>query len=315
MSFIQALAYFFQEACLSLVRSWKVSLLAVLTITVSLFLGGVFLLVSGNLESMISRWRAESKIVVYLEAGTGGDDQGRLLQTLSGAPWATSIELVTAAEARGRFRQAFPSLADLLEGWGDEPLPPSFEVGLDVARMEAGVEDGTLAAWLERIRADPAVSMVDDDRDWLQQLEAVVLVIQGLGMVLGAILLATAVFTISSVIRLTAYLYRDEIAVMRMVGATEFFIRGPFYLEGFLQGIVGSLAAIAALFGAFRFLVERGESSALAAVLTTDFLAPAELAVLVGVGALAGLLGAVTSLRKESLGQTAEYPEWSLEGS
>ncbi|HEX9731401.1 MAG TPA: permease-like cell division protein FtsX [Thermoanaerobaculia bacterium] len=311
MSFAQAFAYFFQEACQSLVRSWKVSLLAVLTITVSLFLGGVFLLVSGNLETMISRWRAESKIVVYLEAGAADADHGSLLGTLREAPWATGVELVSSATARQRFRHAFPSLADLLEGWGEEPLPSSFEVSLDLARMERGVAQGAFAAWIERIRADPAVSMVDDDRDWLEQLEAVVLVIQGLGMVLGAILLATAVFTISSVIRLTAYLYRDEIAVMRMVGATEFFIRGPFYLEGFLQGIVGSLAAVGALFGAFRFLVERGESSALASVLTAQFLGPAEIALLVGVGALAGMIGAVTSLRKESLGQTAEYPDWS----
>lgn len=315
MSFAQALAYFLQEACLSLVRSWKVSLLAVLTITVSLFLGGVFLIVGGNLEGMIARWRAESKVVVYLEADAAEDDSGRLREDLRGAPWATGVELVSAATARERFRHAFPSLADLLEGWGDEPLPPSFEVSLDVARMEQDAQAGAFAAWLERIRADPAVAMVDDDRDWLAQLEAVVLVIQGLGMVLGAILLATAVFTISSVIRLTAYLYRDEIAVMRLVGATEFFIRGPFYLEGLIQGLVGSLAAIAALYGAFRFLVERGASSALTSVVAARFLRPAEIALLLGVGALAGLFGAVTSLRKESLGQTAEYPDWSTEGS
>lgn len=309
MSFLQALAYFFREACVSLVRSWKVSLLAVTTITVSLVLGGVFLLVSGNLEGMISNWRAESKIVVYLEPGAGGDHT-QLRETLQGAPWVTGVEQVSAEEALARFRQAFPSLADLLEGWGDEPLPASYEASLDVA----GLEDDGFAAWLETIRRDPLVSMVDDDRDWLRQLEAVVFVIQGLGMVLGAILLATAVFTISSVIRLTAYLYRDEIAVMRMVGATEFFIRGPFYLEGLIQGVFGSLIAVAALFGAYRFLLERAASSALASVLTAEFLEPSEIAVLIGVGALAGLIGAVTSLRKETLGRTAEYPDWSVEG-
>ncbi len=307
MSFAQALAYFIQEACLSLVRSWKVSLLAVLTITVSLFLGGVFLIASGNLERVILRWRAESKIVVYLETGTDEATRQQVVERLRGAPWAVEVTVVSAEEARRRFRDAFPSLADLLDGWDEEPLPASLEVSLDSADLDADA----FAAWLGQLRADPAVAMVDDDRDWLEQLEAVVLVLRGLGMVLGAVLLGTAIFTISSVIRLTAYLYRDEIAVMRLVGATEFFIRGPFYLEGLLQGLTGGVLALGALFGAYGFAREHGGDSVLASVATSQFLTAGQIAILIGVGGLAGLIGSVTSLKRESLGQTAESPEWS----
>ena len=132
-------------------------------------------------------------------------------------------------------------------------------------------------------------------------------------MVLGAVLLGTAIFTISSVIRLTAYLYRDEIAVMRLVGATEFFIRGPFYLEGLLQGLTGGLLALAALFGAYSVAREHSGDSVLASVATSQFLTFGQIAILIGVGGLAGLVGSVTSLRRESLGQTAESPEWSAE--
>lgn len=308
MSFFQALLYFSREALLSLVRSWKVSLLAVLTITVSLFLGGVFLLVSANLERVISQWSAESKIVIYLEPGVDDGDRARLLDRLSAVAWTSDVEPVSAAEARARFREAFPSLGDLLEGWGDDPLPASLEVGLVLDR----IDDDAFDAWVEELRSDPAVAMVDDDRDWLEQLAAVVLVIRGLGMVLGAILLATAVFTISSVIRLTAYLYRDEIAVMRMVGATEFFIRGPFYVEGLIQGVVGALLALGALLGAHALVAERGASSLLASVLASRFLDASELAMLVAVGGLAGLAGAVASLRKESLAPSPEAPDWTV---
>lgn len=309
MSFLQALVYFFREACLSLVRSWKVSLLAVVTITMSLFLGGVFLLVTGNLERVISQWSAESKIVIYLEDGSGDDTVSRLVDRIGEPPWVVDVVPVSADEAQERFREAFPSLGDLLEGWGDEPLPASLEVGLDLAR----IEDDAFETWIGEVRSEAAVSMVDDDRDWLEQLDAVVLVIQGLGMVLGTILLGTAIFTISSVIRLTAYLYRDEIAVMRLVGATEFFIRGPFYMEGLIQGLAGGLLAISALFGAYSFVLEKSGSSLLAALLTSEFLDLSELTVLVGVGGLAGLIGAVASLRRESLGETSEYPTWASE--
>lgn len=309
MNFSQALLYFFREACLSLVRSWKVSLLAILTITMSLFLGGVFLLVTSNLESVISQWSAESKVVVYLEIGANEEAKSRLEESLRGAPWVQGIERVSATLAQQRFREAFPSLGDLLEGWGEEPLPASLEVGLDLTK----IEDSTFDSWIGEIRSETAVSMVDDDRDWLEQLSAVVFIIRGLGMVLGAILLGTAIFTISSVIRLTAYLYRDEIAVMRLVGATEFFIRGPFYMEGLIQGLTGGLLAISALFGAYQFVLEKSSSSLLASVMNADFLGFSELALLVGVGGLAGVIGAVASLRKESLGETSEYPGWTAE--
>lgn len=308
MTFAQAIAYFLREATLSLVRSWKVSLLAILTIATSLFLAGVFLVVSTNLDAMIERWRAESKIVVYLEPEATAADRERLTELLSEPIWSRSVDWITSEEADKRFRAEHPSLSELLEGWGDDPLPASLEVTLDLEHLDEDLEP-----WLERVKADPSTSMIDDDRDTLRQLDAVVLVIRGLGLVLGTILLLTAVFTISSVIRLTAYLYRDEIAVMRLVGATEFFIRGPFYLEGFLQGLVGGVLAIVTLGGAYALWVEKSQDSALAAATAGRFLPPLELVALVSLGALAGLVGAVASLRKESLGQTAEQPDWSEE--
>jgi cell division transport system permease protein len=306
VSFAQALIYFIREAFLSLARSWKVSLLAIVTIAMSLFMAGVFLLVAGNLEEMIVRWRAETKVVIYLDAAATDEDQQRLTEHLSQPVWSLAVESVTSEEARERFRTDHPSLADLLEGWGDDPLPASFEVSLDLELLESH----NLDPWLATARTDPAVVMVDDDRDTLGQLDAVVLVLRGLGMVLGTILLLTAIFTISSVIRLTAYLYRDEIAVMRLVGATEFFIRGPFYLEGLLQGLAGGALAILALAAGYGVWIEESRGSVLA-VLTGKFLEPVELLALVALGGLAGLIGAVSSLRKETLGETAESGEWS----
>ncbi len=306
MTFARALVYFVREACVSLVRSWKISMLAIGTIAVSLFLGGVFLLISGNLRQLVEAWRSESKIVIYLEAEAEATDSTRLIQRLEDASWTLSVDAVSAEAAHQRFRRAFPSLSDLLEGWDKDPLPASLEVQVDW--REAG-DRQSLDAWLAALRQEDGVSMVDDDRDWLSQLEAVVYALEALGLVLGFILLATAVFTISSVIRLTAYLYRDEIAVMRLVGATEFFIRGPFYTEGLLQGLAGGAVATAALAGGHTVVIGRWADATLS-LLAAEFLTAGELLALIGIGGFAGLMGAMTSLRRESLGQTAETPEW-----
>lgn len=303
MTFLQAIAYFAREAAVNLVRSWKVSLLAIMTIAVSLFLAGLFFLVGGNLQRIVERWYGESKIVVYLEDGADPAAVSALRDKIAAAPWTVEVEAITSADAGRRFRESFPSLGDLLDGWSEDPLPASLEVGLD---WESFADGDGLDPWLQELRADAAVAMIDDDRDWLAQIRAVSLVIEAGGWVLGSILLLTAIFTIASVIRLTAYLYRDEIAVMRLVGATEFFIRGPFYVEGLFQGLAGGSFAVAALLGVHALLLPDDPENVLTSFLASDFLRPGQLLALVLLGGLAGLLGAVVSLRKEKLGATAE---------
>jgi cell division transport system permease protein len=299
VSILQALRYFFREAAINLLRGWKVSLLAVLTIAVSLFIGGAFLLVSGNLSASVERWRGEMRVVIYLKPETSEADLRRLAAEAARAPGVHSVEPVGAAAARKRFQEVFPSLSDLVAGWQEEPLPASLEIGLDSRTAAATPGRET---WLASWRHRPEVTLIDDDREWLGQLETAVAVVRAVGIALVAGLLGAAIFTIASVIRLTAYLHSEETGIMRLVGATEFFIRGPFYVEGLLQGLLGGLLASGALFGAFQFLHARGRGSSLfATILALDFLSPQQVAFLILLGGTAGLFGAVASLRREAL--------------
>jgi cell division transport system permease protein len=297
VSFVKALRYFLREALVNLARGWKVSLLAILTVTVSLLVGGAFLLVSRNLLASVERWRGETRVVIYLQPETPPDTLHRLAAEAGRAPWAAAVEPVTAPAARRRFQESFPSLSDLVEGLGDEPLPSSIEVALkDPARRPP-----ELRAWLDAWRRRPEVTMVDDDREWLRQIETVAALLRGVGLALAGGLLAAAIFTTASVIRLTAYLHHDEIAILRLVGATEFFIRGPFYAEGLLQGLAGGGAASGSLWAAYSLLRLREPGSLLGSLLAGQFLSSPQIALLVLLGGAAGLTGAVLSLRRESL--------------
>lgn len=297
MTLRRALVYFLREAAVSLVRSWKVSLLAVLTIAVSLFIGGAFLLLAGNLSAVVERWREEARVVLYLAPDSPAADRAALAREIGAAPWVTAVEEVGPEEAAERFRAAFPSLADLVDG-GGQPLPPSVAVAFD----PAAAGSPPFEAWLAALGRRPEVDLVDDDRDWLRRLGTLVALVRGIGLALSAVLLAAAVFTIAAVIRLTAYLYQEEIAVMRLVGATEFYIRGPFYAEGVLQGLLGGAAAIAGLWLAWSAVARRSAGTLLGAVLAPEFLGWRTLALLALLGAGAGLTGAVLSLRRERLG-------------
>lgn len=295
MKFLQALRYFFREAVVNLFRGWKVSLLAVMTIAVSLFIGGAFLLVSGNLAASVERWRGEMRVVIYLRPETSEAELRRLAAEASRGPGVSSVEPVSAQAARKRFQEVFPSLSDLVAGWEDEPLPASLEIGITPSGAP-GRE-----AWLDGWRKRPEVTLVDDDREWLGQLEALVAVVRAVGLALVAGLLSAALFTIASVIRLTAYLHHEETEIMRLVGATEFFIRGPFYVEGMLQGLIGGLVASGALWGVYQLVHAKSRGSLFSTLLALEFLSLQQVAFLVVLGGAAGLFGAVISLRREAL--------------
>ncbi len=302
MSFLQAILYFLREALVNLARGWKVSLVAVLTIAVSLFVGGAFLLVSSNLLASVERWRGEMRLVIYLQPGASDAVVRALAAEASRGPGIAAVEMISAEAARRRFQEAFPSLSDLVEGLGDEPLPASLEISL----ADPAERPPELRAWIDGWRRRPEVSMVDDDREWLGQLETVVAVLRAVGLALGVGLLTAAVFTIGSVIRLTAYLHSDEISILRMVGATEFYIRGPFYAEGLLQGLFGGLLASGTLWAGYTALRLRSPDALLTRVLAAELLTLGQVSALVALGAAAGLLGAVASLRRERLTVTEE---------
>ncbi len=297
MSFLQALRSFFRDAWVNLIRGWKVSLVAVLTIAVSLFLSGVFLLASRNLARSLERWQREARVVVYLTPQATAAELDAWARRAGEQPWAQSVAAIDQAQAQTRFRSIFPSLADLVTGGSEEPLPASLEIEVKPASAGSPGMLSALAEW----RQAPGVTMVDDDREWLAQVQGLVAVIRGVGLILGLVLLGAAVFTIGSVIRLAAFLHSEEISILRLVGATEFYIRGPFYAEGLLQGTLGGMFAAGGLYGAWLLVRQHTGDALIPSLLAADFLTPDQVAALVLLGAAAGLVGAVTSLRGETL--------------
>lgn len=298
MNVFQAFAYFVREAAVGLARSFRVSLLAIFTIAVSLFLSGMVLLVSKNLARTVQEWRAEARFAVYLVPGADPSVRAAVRAVLEQGRFTETLTEITPEVARARFERAFPSLAELVAERGEGALPFSFEAALRPVPADAAA---SFSAWVEDLRGRPGVAMVDADQDWISQVETVLALIRGLGLALAAILLGASVFTIASVVRLTSFLYREEIAVMRLVGATEFYIRGPFYFEGILQGLLGGLIAVGALGGVHLLIAPRVASSLVASALAASFLSATELVALVVFGAIAGWAGAVVSLSRESL--------------
>ncbi|HUP24813.1 MAG TPA: permease-like cell division protein FtsX [Thermoanaerobaculia bacterium] len=297
MTLSRALGYFWREAARNLARSWRASLVAVLTIGTSLAVAGAFLLLTGNLARAAAGWRSELTATVFLRDDATPEQQERVLELARAPAWARAAEMVSADTAAERFGATFSSLADVVAATTDNPFLASVEVTLDPDALEGGA----LAGWAARLESEPGVEFVDSDQQWLERLVEVVAFARLVGLVVGLGLVVAATFTIAFVIRLTAYLHLEEIAVMRLVGATEFYIRGPFYVEGLLQGLLGGLLALSALFSLHALALSRAADSAWLSLALGSFLPWREQVLLLLLGGFAGLFGAVASLRRESL--------------
>lgn len=290
----KALAYFATEAWQSLWRSWRISLVAILTISVSLFLCGGFLVTFRNVSQTLGQWRREVAVTVYLTGQVSAEEREDVRFVLGAPAWVDEVVEVGRDEALRRFRQTFPRLAELTGVWEGDLFPPSLEAGLDSARIDAEQFD----SWIEGLRIHPAVLMVDADLDWLDRLAAAVKVLRLGGILLGAVFVIAAALTTASILRLIAHAHREEIAIMRLVGATEFYIRGPFYFEGLFQGLAGAVLAVVGVWSVFWALT--ANRSPWAEFLFSRPAGARDAGVMLAAGAVIGLSGAVLSLRRES---------------
>ncbi|MCU1384306.1 MAG: Cell division protein FtsX [Acidobacteria bacterium] len=250
---MRALRYALEEAFSSLWRGRQAGSLSTLTIALALFVLGGFLIVTANLERLGSEWSNAAELSVYLKDDISPAERRTLDSALAPNDLVAAHEYVSKSDALARFKQTFGDLAAAVDGAGGNPLPASLEVRL---RPGPGVSAGvdSLGA---RLRTMPGVADVRYDRQWLTRVLSAINVIRGVGLVLGSVLAIAAALTVANVVRLALYARREELDIMNLVGAPQAFVRGPFVMEGVLQGGIGALVALAGLGVAFFALRAR----------------------------------------------------------
>jgi len=297
MAALRALAYFFEEALISLWRSRLVNALSVGTIAVSLFVLGAFLTVAANLNEIVTRWTEKVQVTLYLDDRVEPRITDLLRDRLREDPAVEHVESVSRAEALSRFQSLFRDLRTLPEDLGENPFPASFEVTLKPSHQTPEA----VARLVRTYEKAPGVEEIQYDLLWIQRLSTAVRLVRGVGAFLGGILVVAGIFTIANVIRLTVYARQDELEIMRLVGATQAYVRGPFIVEGMLQGGLGGLVSVGLLWLAFQV-------AARDAVATSDLLGRAAVILpqeicfgLVVGGMLVGILGSALSLGRSQV--------------
>ena len=288
---MRAWRYAFDEAMASLWRGRRSGALSTTTIAVALFVLGAFLIMTSNLQRLGREWSNSAQLSVFLTDGVTAEERAAIERTLAPGNVVASMQFVSKADALARFKKTFSELTSTIDGLGDNPLPASFEVQL------LGGASSAVDLLVAELRQLPGVADVRYDREWLARLVAAIDVIRLVGGVLGAMLTLAAALTVANVVRLGLYARRDELDIMELVGAPRVYVRGPFVMEGTLQGGVGALVALVALAVVFlalrgRYLVPLASAINLSAV---QFLSVELCLILVAGGMVVGCVGGLVA--------------------
>jgi cell division transport system permease protein len=277
-----------REALLSFRRAPLLSALSITTIGFSLFTVGLFGLVAINLRQALRGIEERVEIVAFVLRGTPAETITLATQDIAAFPEVQDVSYVTEEQALARARVELVEFRDAYRDLATNPLPASIEVRL----AEGSRDSKTVERVAERIRGFGFVDDVRYGRDWVQRLDQLRNVTGLVGLVIGLAFAMVAVVIIGVTIRLTILQRAREIAIMRLVGATNWFIRGPFLLEGALKGLLGGFLSLVLCYAGY-LLFRDSTGGPFGGLL---FFRPEHMVVILVFGVLLGLAGSLVSV-------------------
>ena len=285
--------YYVSEGFHSIFTHGFMSFAAVCMIVACLIIMGSFTLLAVNLDNTLGDLESENEMLVYID-DTLTQDQARALQTtLARVDNVSQLTFVTKEEALADFKAKHGDTTSVLNDLPDEALRDRYRVHVvDIELMKQ-----TKAA-LEQVEGVGFVNAATEIADGFVMVRNIA---TGVAMVLIGILLVISLFIIANTIKLATFYRREEIAIMKMCGATDGFIEWPFVVEGMLLGLTGALIAFLGQWGLYQMVAKfavQGNGLSLVHMISYGSMAPTILAVFCGVGVFIGVIGSLFAIRK-----------------
>lgn len=295
------LIFFLQEAIRALRRNAAPSLAAVVTTVVTVILLGVLIPIFQTTQAKSSEIRSELNIQVGLFDDATQGEISSLQSELEGIPHVAAVTFVSKSEALATLRGELKDKS-IVEQLHTNPLPASFEIKADDAANLPGIKEAVIPTGPDGKPQpiSPIVSNIFDRQQASQQIEQVTSALKIVLTVMTALLIAASLMLVGNTIRLSIYTRRREVEVMRLVGATRWFIRWPFMIEGVVVGFTGGLVAILILWlGKITVVDPLSDSfSFLAAQNNSTLSFPALVAILFAAAVIVSTIGSGITLRR-----------------
>ena len=290
---ISTLNYFIVDALKSIKRNRTISIAAMITVLITFFVFGTFTLLALNFNKSIEDVASKIQIQVYLKDDIKLVDQKEIELKLMEQSQISEVTYESKDEAFLNLKENLGSNEGLLEGYDltNNPLPSSFIVNLKDPSYAEEV--------IKSVENMTGVEGIGNQQDVINTISKFVNIVQIVGIGLFVVFVGVSVFLIMNTIKLTVYSRRREVGIMKFVGATDWFIRWPFVIEGIIIGAIGSLVSSVLLFfaynGVFRWIVS---SMFIVNLIQPQFVLTTLLGCFVGGGIVVGAIGSIFALRK-----------------
>lgn len=285
------MGFYFREALLSFRRSTLMSIAAILSITTILLIVGIFLLISVNLNLFLENLESQLEIIVYLEDNISQTELSTLTNNLNSITGIKEVKFISKEEAYQRLSKDLGELKDILSAIEKNPLPASFEIQIK--------DPKTIEQIANQVTKFIKVEEVEYGREIAERLLNFTYIFRRAGMLILALLVFSSILIISNIIKITVYARRNEIEIMSLVGATSWFVKSPFIIEGFLQGFISSVLSTIILYNFYFFAINKVHQAIPFLPLVVDKvdLLPIGIAIVL-LGSLVGVLGSMFSVGK-----------------
>ncbi len=242
---------FLKRAIRDILTNKFLNAVTIVTIAFSVLIVSAFVLFFINASSIMNFWAKGIRIMVYLEPNIPKNNISGIQHEIEGMQGVLDVRFISKEEALKWFKKQMKKHAPLVDNLNENPLPDAFEILLE----ESLRNWENFEALAMQIETMSFVEEVEYGRKWLGQFTNIVSLFRLTGYAMGCLLFMAAVFFVANTIRLALYSRLEEVEIMRLVGATESFIKTPFYIQGIVQGAVGGIIGLGSLFVAFKFMV------------------------------------------------------------
>jgi len=274
-------AHIWRETFSNIKYSGLVGGLSIVVVVLTAMMFGALLMIANYIHGELNVMKESPLVVAFLKDGLADSDRQLIWKEIKGLPQVRSTKYISKEDALRKTREMFASRAEILEGLEDtNPLPSSFEVELEPQFLDSAKEVA------EKLKGLPGV----EDTQYAEKTSEFVKKIETSLIFIGSILGLASIVIVCFSIMLTTYIRREEIRIMRLVGATGLFIRIPLLLQGVVQGFLGSVIGLAVLYGLLNLLaMQTGPAS---------FLPLRQIALVVTGGAFMGFIAGAMPLRR-----------------
>ena len=272
------------------------SVTTIITIAVSVLIAGAVALFLVNANDIMNSWKKGIRVMAYLKPDIPEINIGELKRRIQGMNGVRDVQFISKNEALQRLKSQMKQQPSLLENLKENPLPDAFEIRLS----ESFQNRDSVEMLAERLNSLVQVEDVEYGQIWLGRFMSIINLFRLTGYAMGGLFFLAAVFIVANTIRLVLYSRREEVEIMRLVGATDGFIKAPFYIEGLIQGALGGMIGLTVLFVIFILVSLNVEQGLTAGLFSIRFLSPGAFCGILVCSMFVGWLGCYLSLKQFS---------------